>query len=88
MTPLSPAAQAVLNEVLCKMCAGECESYAQMIAAATLRAAVDQVVPDEGHALPIHIPSAEWLRFDERKKIRAKFLAIAAELNGTTPYES
>ena len=39
---LSPAAQAVLDEVLYKMCAGESESYAQMIAAAALRAAANQ----------------------------------------------
>jgi hypothetical protein len=70
MTPLSPAAQAVLDEVLYKMCAGECESYAQMIAAAALRAAVDQVVPAQMNCgLP---------------EIRAEFLAIFAELDGTT----
>jgi hypothetical protein len=50
-----------------------------------LRAAADQVVPDEGHTLPIHIPSPQWFRFDERKKTRAKILAIAAELEGTMP---
>ena len=40
---LSPTAQAVLDEVLYKMCAGESESYAQMIAAAALRAAAGYV---------------------------------------------
>jgi hypothetical protein len=43
---LSPTAQAVLDEVLYKMCAGESESYAQMIAAAALRAAAG-CVPKE-----------------------------------------
>ncbi len=50
--------------------------------AAALCAVAEQVVPEEGHTLPIHVPSAEWLRFDERKKIRAEILAIAAELEG------
>jgi hypothetical protein len=44
MADLSPAAQAVLNEVLYQMCAGESESYAASIAAATVRAAADQVI--------------------------------------------
>jgi len=85
MTKLSPAAQAVLDEVLYKMCAGESESYAQMIAAAALQAAVDQVVP--------HFDEPDWgacnnghcdieLYADHQRK-RAKFLAIAAELDGT-----
>jgi len=74
--PLSPAAQAVLDEVLYKMCAGESDSYAQMIAAAALRAAADQVLPARmNRGLP---------------EIRAEFLAIAAEMDGgtTTPTES
>jgi hypothetical protein len=85
MTKLSPAAQAVLDEVLYKMCAGESESYVQMIAAAALQAAVDQVVP--------HLDEPDWgacnnghcdieLYADHQRK-RAKLLAIAAELNGT-----
>jgi hypothetical protein len=53
--------------------------------AAALCAFADEVVPDEGHTLPIHHPSAEWFRFDERKKVRAQFLAIAAELENPQP---
>jgi hypothetical protein len=73
--PLSPAAQAVLD-------AYETTPGVSPGLAAALRAAADQVVPEEGHTLPIHTPSAEWLRFDERKKIRAEILAIADELEG------
>jgi hypothetical protein len=83
----SPAAQAVLDEVLYKMCAGESESYAQIIAAAALRAAADQVVP--------HLDEPDWgacnnghcdieLYTDHQRK-RAQLLAIAAELKATIP---
>ncbi len=75
MAELSPAAKAVLDAAV--------DAYWLLHpgqAAALLRAAADQVVPEEGHALPIHISSAEWIRFDERKKLRAKFLALVAEL--------
>jgi hypothetical protein len=79
--PLSPAAQAVKTAAV-----DACWLFHPGQAAALLRAGADQVVPEEGHALPIHISSAEWIRFDERKKLRAKFLAIAAELDPpTTP---
>jgi len=70
MTSLSPAAQAVLDEVLYKMCAGESESYAQMIAAAALRAAADQVVPE-----PL-----DFISPGTASQIRIGFFAIAAEL--------
>jgi hypothetical protein len=76
-TPLSPAAQAgddaTRNTWFIR-------DFPRPIAAAALRAVAEQVVPEQGHTLPIHIPSAEWLRFDERKKIRAEILAIAAGL--------
>jgi len=75
MTDLSPAAQAVLDEVLYKMCAGESESYAQMIAAAALRAAADQVAPSDAMEPRNSLPMAI-----ECQRIRAELLAIAAEL--------
>ena len=79
MTDLSPAAQAILDEVLYKMCAGESESYAQMIAAAALRAAADQVVPDIGYETDcLHEPVESELQC-----VRNRFLAIAAELEGS-----
>jgi hypothetical protein len=77
MANLSPAAQAVLDEVLYKMCAGESESYAQMIAAAALRAAVNQVVPEE----PLNGGDQRWMfERDARQASRKKLLAIADEL--------
>jgi len=82
MSTLSPAAQAVLDEVLYKMCAGESESYAQMIAAAALQAAVDQVK----HEFPLCSPVTEWDSGHDAGIRRAlnKFLALAAELDKTS----
>jgi len=80
--PLSPAAQAVLDEVLYKMCAGESDSYAQMIAAAALRAAANQVVPDEPYCSEDD-SLCEYLRRTQRQETRAGFFAIAAELEAT-----
>jgi len=67
---LSPAAQAVLDEVLCKMCAGESESYAQMIAAAALVAAANDWRIDTDF-----IGGVEYIR-------TSTLDAIAAELEG------
>jgi hypothetical protein len=80
---LSLATQAVLDEVLYKMCAGESESYAQMIAAAALKAAADQVVPDEEHPGESQFwddeADQEW---QNNQHFRKKLLAIANELEG------
>ena len=78
MTDLSPAAQAVLDEVLYKMCAGESESYAQMIAAAALRAAADQA----RRTVVTGIPSTDWGKGWKQGAmgVAEGFLAIAAEL--------
>ena len=75
--PAESSAQKVLTALYCNY---DHEPTRRAIAAAALRAAADEVVPDEGHTLPIHHSSAEWFRFDERKKARAALLAIAAEL--------
>ena len=81
--PLSPAAQAVLDAVeRVPVPHGQAFPLIRLEIAAAIRALVEQTLPEEGHTLPIHIPSAEWLRFDERKKIRGDQLAIAAELYG------
>jgi hypothetical protein len=80
--PLSAAAQAVLDAYEDAPIIGGPHGGDALGIAAAIQALVEQVVPDEGHTLPIHIPSAEWLRFDERKKIRADMHAIAAELDG------
>lgn len=73
-TPLSPAAQAVLDAT--GMQGTPQEIVARGIAAAALRAAVDRVVPSDpcGNSCCI----AEW------EQIRADFRAIAAELDPTT----
>ena len=82
MTELSPAAQAVLDEVLYKMCAGESESYAQMIAAAALQAAADQVVPQTPS--PSYPDDYESGAYEANQWARIRLLAIAAELEGTS----
>jgi hypothetical protein len=81
---LSPAAQAVLDEVLYKMCAGESESYAQMIAAAALRGLVNEVMPER--LLCTRTVEERTLynegRLDAAIRFRAEILAIANELEG------
>ena len=72
-TPLSPAAQAVLDAAI-----NAAESPdAEAIAAAALRAAADQVVPEPSD-LDKEMFSIAALRL--RWVIRDQFLAIAAEL--------
>jgi hypothetical protein len=72
MTDLSPAAQAVLNASNLLACK---DSY--LILAAALRAAADQVVPKDKY------PSSDWTDKDE---VRYQLLAIAAELDNTSPH--
>ncbi len=76
MADLSPAAQAVLDEVLYRMSAGESDSYAKWIAAAAIRAAADQVVP------PIPDDCTADV-FNRQLKIRSELYAIATELDPT-----
>jgi hypothetical protein len=81
MTELSPAAQAVLDALI-DGCAEASVGPQKRITwwndrvglAAALRAAADQVVPDDGIA-----SSIEQIT---EKRIHAAFLAIAAELEG------
>ena len=80
--PLSPAAQAVLDaafpvydEENLYIVSGE--QHAGMIAAAALRAAADQVVPEE----PLNGGDQRWMyERDTRQESRTQLLAIAAEL--------
>jgi hypothetical protein len=77
MTELSPAAQAVLDAAWKEM------KYASMPslrkgAAAALRAAADQVVPDEPDYMRAAIPDTGW--WDKHDLIRSELFAIAAEL--------
>jgi hypothetical protein len=89
MSPLSPAAQAIWdawNDAY--EAQGPLEDMGQPIAAA-LRAAADQVVPatpkpNDTFCCP-PVDSIIWKRVAE---IRSQFLAIAAELEATTPQQS
>jgi hypothetical protein len=78
MTQLSPAAQAVLDAFL-----GDCENTGLQMddlrenVAAALKAAADQVVPE--HANPVG-DEHDDARHEQWMRIRAKLLAIAAEL--------
>jgi hypothetical protein len=81
-TPLSPAAQAVLDAYyteadLRDRVVTDCE----MLAAA-LCAAADQVVPDK--PAPDVASLKEFERWDAKRFVRLQFLAIAAELDGAT----
>lgn len=74
MAELSPAAQAVYNAVL-----EICPAPADEIAAAALRAAADQAVPEE----PLNGGNVRWMfERDARQASRKKLLAIADELEG------
>ena len=71
MTDLSPAADAVLDAY------GDFEPANVDAMAAALRAAVDQVVPEE----PLDGGDQRWMfERDARQESRKKLLAIAAEL--------
>jgi hypothetical protein len=80
-TPLSPAAQAVLDAFL--NTPGEEPmpgwNYGRDLAA-VLRAAADQVVPENANAVGDEHDDA---RYDQWVRIRYKILAIAAELEGS-----
>lgn len=72
MANLSPAAQAVYNAVL-----EICPAPADEIAAAALRAAADQVVPEPNDTDKALLSLAA---IRNHCKVRDRFLAIAAEL--------
>jgi hypothetical protein len=73
--PLSPAAQAVLD-------AFRPTSHHRRAIAAALRAAADQVVPTEMDLTP-NWPDPGHYRQQERRLTRQRFLALAAELEGS-----
>ena len=75
MTKLSPAAQAVMDA--CTDAPIQINWATKLAAAAALRAAVDQVLPEE----PLHGGDQRWMyERDTRQESRKKLLAIAAEL--------
>jgi hypothetical protein len=79
-TPLSPAAQAVLDACLDETCGDELMPSELRVIAAALRAAADQVVPDK--PAPDVASLKEFERWDAKRFVRLQFLAIAAELEG------
>jgi hypothetical protein len=81
--PLSPAAQAVLD-AFNREARPEPHHQREAIAAA-LRAAADQVVPEEREPVPDVDSVVEmqgWACVSQRQRTRSQFLAIAAELEG------
>ena len=75
MTDLSPAAQAVMDA--CTDAPIQINWATKLAAAAALRAAADQVVPEE----PLYGGDQRWMyERDTRQASRKKLLAIAAEL--------
>jgi hypothetical protein len=74
MTDLSPATQAVLDAV-CANTEPDCDT--QHIIAAALRAAADQVVPEE-EDMPTNL--AHRVRRSALQSVRFQLLDIAAEL--------
>ncbi len=86
-TPLSPAAQAVLDAAFPAyddetLYVATGEKHAGKIAAAALRAAADQVVPEESK-IPEGDLTEQAYRHDERYGIRTAFLSLANELDPT-----
>jgi len=80
MTNLSTAAQAVINSTAEQVLADR-RIKMEHIAAAALRAAADQVVPEE----PLNGGDQRWMfERDARQASRRKLLTIADELEGVT----
>jgi len=83
---LSPAAQAVRDAAFSAYWSAEQEAPNDelIIAAAVLRAAADQVVPDESHPEESQFwddeAEQEW---QNNRHVRLQFLAIADELEGS-----
>ena len=79
MTDLSPAAQEILDQFVIGACGKTYDIHAGL--AAALRAAADQVVPEERKECECFTNEAIRLN---RMGVRAEFLAIAAELETST----
>ena len=84
MADLSPAAQAVLGAYLTAPIHNDHRIADMLGLAAAIRAAADQVVPEEESCNGGFSESLEHqCRASERKYARAELLAIAAELENT-----
>ena len=83
MAELSPAAQEVLDAFIC--C--PVETSDQLALAAALRAAVDQVVPEENvDDADYHCLYAKWAA-GGKQEVRDEMLAIAAELHNNATHK-
>lgn len=78
MADLTPAAQAVLDAYANRVKSDLHGRFVEPAIAAALRAAADQVVPDEPDYMRYAIPDAGW--WDKHDLIRDQLLAIATEL--------
>jgi hypothetical protein len=79
MSPLSPAAKAVISKIADRDCIDRGEFYYRQVGAAALRAAVDQTNPK------LHIEDIDYqhqLYVDGWKDALDVILDIAAELDG------
>lgn len=86
MPEMSPAAQTVLNKAFCAydeeaLYTAPAEKHAGMVAAAALRAAADQVVP-EMRLEDVPGRFVNGCCHSQGQRIRSDLLAIAAELEG------
>ena len=80
MAELSPQAQAVLDALCMEELSGPQQLMARAHAAAALRAAADQVAPEDLRECQAFTNEAIRLNIQE---VRRKLLAIAAELEAT-----
>ena len=83
MSDLSPAAQAVMDA--CTDAPIQINWATKLAAAAALRAAADQVVPEEQEPARNEDSVLEmqmWARVNQRQRTRFQLLAIVAELEG------
>jgi hypothetical protein len=79
--PLSPAAQAILDALYMDELNGPEQLMARAHAAAALRAAADQVVPEQPHEDTFEY-CCDYSQSRTKDAIRHQFLAIANELEG------
>jgi len=83
MTDLSPAAQAVLDAYWKSPWDPSLQHADRYAIAAALRAAADQVVPEELHP-QVYEDCCQYSNVQTRAGIRAELLAIAAQLETST----
>lgn len=81
MTKPSPAAQAIRQAVDAVFTRGPVPPTTEEVAAAVLRAAADQVVPEQTREP--HGTGFRWGGWAGQQGARRDFLAIAAELEGS-----